>query len=340
MRELTFLGPGSVEWRDVPEPTIERPDDALVRPLAVALCDLDTALLRGQAPFQPPLALGHEFVAEVVEVGPEANGVRAGDRVVVPFQPSCGTCARCRAGLTSACEAVPTAAMYGVGQLGGDFGGALADLVRVPFAPAMLRVPLPDGIEPAAVASVSDNVADGWRTVAGPLAERPGAPVLVVGGAGQAIGLYAVQTAVGLGAERVDDLDADEARLGLARELGANAIEGPPPRRTPERYPIVVDVSGTPEGLHCALRSTEPGGVCTSAGIYFGETTPIPLFEMYVSGITFATGRVDSLAVLPEVLDLVARGVIDPARVTSRVVGWDDALDALADPPIKLVVAR
>lgn len=339
MRELTFLGPGAVEWRDAPEPTIQQPDDALVRPLAVALCDLDTGLLRGEVPFQPPFALGHEFAGEVVETGPAVGGVAAGDRVIVPFQPSCGTCDRCRSGVTSACRSVPTAAMYGVGPFGGGFGGALADLVRVPFARSML-VPLPGGLDPAAVASVSDNVADGWRTVAGPLERRPGAPVLVVGGAAQAIGLYAVQAALGLGAERVDYLDADEARLEAARALGANAIEGPPPRRTEERFPIVVDASGTQPGLHCALRSTEPGGVCTSAGIYFGEATPVPLFEMYVSGISFVTGRVDSLAVLPRVLDAVERGVIEPQRVTSRVVGWEEAPDALADPPIKLVVAR
>src|SRR5882724_5176574 len=144
MRQLTLTEDKQLEWWDVPAPRLQDPRDAIVRPLAVSACDLDTPMARGLAPLPGPIALGHEFVAEVVEAD---GGVNVGDIVSVPFQISCGTCARCRAGLTSDCESVPGTAMFGFGPLGGDWGGALSDLVRVPYADHML-VPLPEGIDP------------------------------------------------------------------------------------------------------------------------------------------------------------------------------------------------
>src|SRR5437763_275083 len=94
-------------------------------------CDLDWPMIVGRAPFPLPIHLGHECVAEVVE-GPE--GFASGDRVVVPFQISCGTCERCRRGLTGNCSTVPPRSMYGFGQFGGEWGGMLSDLALVPYA--------------------------------------------------------------------------------------------------------------------------------------------------------------------------------------------------------------
>ena len=203
------------------------PGEALVRPLAVALCDLDHLMIQGQAPIPGEIALGHEQVGEVVAVGDEVADHGVGDLVAVPFQISCGACDFCRRGRTGDCEAVPPQSMYGFGMVGGDWGGALADLVRVPFADAML-VPVPKGVDPVSVASAGDNVVDGWRTVAGPLARRPGAPVLVVGGLARSVGLYAVDAALALGSASVTYLDADPGRLAVAADLGAEVVEGPP----------------------------------------------------------------------------------------------------------------
>ena len=173
MQQLTMTADRQVEWWDVPAPALQGPGEALVRPLAVALCDLDQPILRGDAPIPGPIAIGHEFVAEVTEVGDDVRSVAPGDRVVVPFQISCGACVRCRAGQTGDCTSVPPRSMYGFGIFGGDWGGALVDLVRVPFADAML-VAAPAGIAPAVLASASDNIPDGWRTVAPHLAAAPG----------------------------------------------------------------------------------------------------------------------------------------------------------------------
>ena len=334
MRQLTMTEERAVEWRDVPEPELQSPADALVRPLAVALCDLDQPILRGDAPIPGPIALGHEFVAEVVE----GDGFAPGARVVVPFQISCGDCERCRRGLTANCLAVPERASYGFGAFGGDFGGALSDLVRVPFADHML-VKVPDGVAPATVASASDNIPDGWRTVRTALDAHPGAEVLVVGGDAQSIGLYAVDAARALGATGVTYLDTDPERLRIAAELGADAIETAPPHRHGS-YEISVDASGSREGLACALRSTGPGGSCTSVGILFEPETPIPLLEMYSVGVHFHTGRAQVRPEIPRILELVADGTMQPQLVTSNVVPWDDAAEAVLEPERKLVIER
>jgi threonine dehydrogenase-like Zn-dependent dehydrogenase len=338
MQQLTMTADREVEWWDVPAPALEGAGEALVRPLAAALCDLDQPILRGAAPIPGPIAIGHEFVAEVTEVGEDVRAVAPGDRVVVPFQISCGACARCRRGQTGDCTSVPPRSMYGFGAFGGDWGGALSDVVRVPFADAML-VAAPAGIAPAVLASVSDNIPDGWRTVAPHLAQRPGADVLVVGGGGLSIALYAVDAAQALGAGRVVYVDADPDRLSVAAQLGAEAVEGPPDGSYGE-FAITVDASGAHAGLHAALRSTEPGGVCTSIGIYYEPLTPIPLLEMYTTGVTLVTGRAMARAAIPAVLERIAAGDLHPDRVTSNVVSWEQAAEAVGEAQTKLVIER
>lgn len=340
MRQLVFVEPGRLEWRDADEPRVQGPHEALVRPLAVAACDLDGPVVRGLVPIPGPYAFGHEFAGEVVETGADVTGFAAGDRVAVSFQVFCGECARCRRGLTANCEGegVNYRAMYGFGPLGGlQWGGAFADLVRVPFADAMLFA-IPDGVEPATVATASDNIDDAWRTV-GPALEgsHAGGAVLIVGGGAPSIGLLAVDIARALGAGRVVYVDHDSERLAAAEAYGAEPVRGLPERKA-GRFPVVVDASGDPAGLAVAMRSTEPGGICTSVGIYYGETA-VPLLEMYDNGITFVTGRPHVGPTLPRVLDLLASGRIDPDRIVTTV-SWEDAPTALLDPPIKLVAVR
>jgi threonine dehydrogenase-like Zn-dependent dehydrogenase len=338
MRQLTMTQDRQVEWWDVPKPALRGAGEALVRPLAVALCDLDQPILRGDAPIPGPIAIGHEFVAEVTDVGDGVRTLAPGDRVVVPFQISCGECAGCRAGQTGDCTSVPPRSMYGFGAFGGDWGGALSDVVRVPFADAML-VAIPDGLQPSVVASASDNIPDGWRTVAPHLARRPGADVLVVGGGGPSIALYAVDAARALGAGRVVYADGDPGRIAIAAALGAETLEGPFEGSYGE-FPITVDASATHAGLHAALRSTEPGGVCTSVGIYYEPLTPMPMLEMFTNGITFVTGRAMARATIPAVLERIATGDLHPERVTSSVVAWDDAAEAVGEAQTKLIIER
>ena len=308
--------------------------DALVRPLAVATCDLDAPIIAGRTPYEPPIALGHECVAEVVEAAD--GGVERGTLVSVPFQISCGACERCHRGLTGNCKSVPFLSMYGFGSFGGDWGGFLSEIVRVPFSDHMLA-PLPDGVSAEAAASVSDNIVDGWRLVAPGLEQWPGGEVLVAGGS-PSIGLYGVQVALALGADRVVYCDVEGERLRKAEELGAEVVDGYPERLGP--FPITAMVSGAPAALALAARSTAADGICTCAGIVFQPETPIPLLEMYTKIITFRTGRPHARPAIPRVLELIAEGRLRPELVTDRVLAWDDAPAALADNPGKLVFSR
>ena len=125
----------------------------------------------------------------------------------------------------------------------------------------------------------------------------------------------------------------------LAESLGANLLEEEFPKRLGP-YPITVDASGDPDGLACALRSTEPEGICTSIGIYFEETTPVPLLEMFTKGIRFHTGRVHARPAMEPLLELVRDGKFKPELATGETASWDDAAEALARHRSKLVISR
>jgi threonine dehydrogenase-like Zn-dependent dehydrogenase len=334
MRQLTLIEPHRLDWLEVDDPERKDDRDALVRPLAVATCDLDAPIIAGRTPYPPPIAVGHECVAEVVEAAD--GGPERGALVSVPFQISCGECSRCRRGLTGNCESVPFLSMYGFGSFGGDWGGFLSDVVRVPFSDHMLS-PLPDGVSAEAAASVSDNIVDGWRLVAPGLEQWPDGEVLVAGGS-PSVGLYGVQIALALGAARVVYCDVDDTRLQKAEELGAEVVAGYPERLGP--FPITAMVSSDPAALALAARSTAPDGICTCAGIVFKPETPIPLLEMYTKITTFRAGRPHARPTIPRVLELMADGRLRPEVITDRVLGWDDAPDALGDNPGKLIFSR
>jgi alcohol dehydrogenase len=225
----------------------------------------------GRSIFPLPLHLGHESVAEVIEVGPEVVSVRVGDRVVVPFQISCGHCAACRRGHSANCLSVPPISMYGFGISGGLWGGALADLMAVPFADAML-VPLPDGVDPAAAAGVADNITDCYRQVAphlpSLLATDPDAETLIGGRLNArhpftpSAVLFTALIARALGGRRVSVVDGRPALQERAEALGFTALD---PRRTRDWpiAPLTVDATGTPVGLRTVLKHTAPDGICS-----------------------------------------------------------------------------
>ncbi len=317
---------GRYEWRDAADLEISAPGQALVRPLAVACCDLDVAVCAGRLPLPPGYAVGHEGLAEVVAVGDDVAGVAVGDRVVVPFQINCGTCRECRRGVTGSCSSLPLLAMYGMGPIAGlDGGGFMSDLVLVPYADAML-IPVPDGVDPVAVASLSDNIPDGWRTVA-PFADELGAVdavdrrVLVVGRA--SIGLYAAAFGAALGAH-VDYVDTDPHRLAAAEKLGASVHDRGKPAREWEPYPVTVNTSADPALLAATLRATWPDGVCTDTGIYYQPSVELALLPLYTRGVRFVTGRVNARAAIPQVLAMLADGC-DLSPAVDRVVPWEEA---------------
>jgi alcohol dehydrogenase len=339
MRQLTCSAPNTLVWQDVPEPQLQGDGEALVRPLAVARCDIDLFLTSGLLPARGPFALGHEGVAEILELGDAVRGLEVGQRVVVAFQVSCGACGSCAAGHSGNCDRYPTLSDYGMQPLSGtEYGGMLSDVLRVPHAEAMLA-PVAPGLDTTALGSLSDNVLDGYRAVAPHLTAQPGADVLIVSHGLKSVPLYAAQAAIALGAGRVDYASDDAEALTLAERLGARPIrtDFEKPQR---RYPIVVDAGLTLNGLRYAIRATAPEATLQSVSFYAGGDPPMPLGRLYTLGIRFFTGRAHAAALLPQVMPLIEAGRLRPAEVTTRVVDWEEAPAAYVEPAIKLVVRR
>ena len=336
MRALIANPGGKFEWSDVPAPPPPGPLAAIVHPIAVATCDLDRAMGLGRTPFPLPMHFGHECVADVIAVGEQVTTVRPGDRVVVPFQISCGNCDKCRVGLTSNCAAVPPISMYGFGIVGGHWGGAFSDQLTVPFADGML-VPLPDGIDPVAAASVADNVSDGYRTIAahlpGLLERSPDTDVLILSDLGRStpfsasVALYAGMTALALGAREVHFLDRREHVRNEARTLALSAHR-PGELRLLPKAPLVVDCTGINAGPRIGLRHTAPDGICVSPG-GLTRSARIPIAEMYGRNASFHLARSHARTNIPLVLDLMLAGKLHPERVTTATGALDDAPSAI-----------
>jgi alcohol dehydrogenase len=334
MQQLTFIKPGNFKWREVAMPRVEGARHAVVRPLAVARCDLDLYIATGVVPFPGPFAFGHEMVGEVVDAG-EAAGVAPGERVIVPFQISCGECAPCKRGLTGSCASVPPYSAFGLGGGRVEYGGALSGGVLVPYADFML-VPLPTGVDPVVAASAADNISDGWRAVAPQLKDYPGASVLVVGGLAQSVGLYAAGAAVALGAGRVLYLDDNAGNRDRAIAMGAEA-EPLAGRDPSEQFEIVVEAAGTSDAIGFAIRSCAANGVVTSVAMHLGATTPVPLTQAYYKGLTFHTSRASARNWLPDVAHCIACGKLHPEHVTHNILPFSAAAEAMTDPGPKLV---
>lgn len=375
MKQLTYIKKNKLEWRDINEPKLESARDVIVRPLAAARCDGDKAFLFyditpvlqaglalhyvdpitknmfGKKPFKAPFAIGHECVAEIISCGDEVKSFKVGDKVIVPWAISCGSCSHCLSGLTSKCtDAGDTfISSFGFGETLGPWGGMITDTFRVPFADNML-VKIPHGMDPIALASASDNIPYGWRTVAPYLKEKPGASVLIVGGAAASIGLYAASIAVALGSSKVDYLDYDPARLTIAKSLGANPIEIGSSNKgkwyrtnAPQikgSYPITVDASMNQDGLRFAIRSLAPGGICTTVGYYFQKGTSIPLMQMYANDSTLRTGISHARASLPDVLALIESRKFQPEKITTLLANWEDATEAYLERTTKVIIHR
>jgi alcohol dehydrogenase len=338
IRALTARPGGRFEWRGVPAPAPPGPLGAIVHPIAVATCDLDRPLGLGATPFALPLHFGHECVAEVMSMGERVMSVQPGQRVVVPFQINCGTCPPCRQGRTGNCAGVPPISMYGFGVGGGHWGGAISDQLLVPHADAML-VALPEGVAPAAAASVADNVSDGYRHVA-PYAEdilgRDGdADFLIVAGISRrpvvsaSVPLYAGLIARALGFRHVHVVDSRAGVREHAAALGLRPLEPSQARRHPPA-PLVLDSSGSPAGLRLALRHTARDGICSSAG-GLHRSVRIPTGTLYGRNATYHVARTHVRALIPRVLELVADGRLRPELVTTHLAKLDDAPRAIKD---------
>jgi threonine dehydrogenase-like Zn-dependent dehydrogenase len=235
MRANTWQGKNNVKVMDVPDPRILDDRDAIVRITSSAICGSDLHLLQGFVPtMMKGDIMGHEFMGELVEVGPGVRDAKVGDRVVVPFPIGCGSCWSCQQGLFSVCEntnpnawlaekffGFPTAGVFGYSHLTGGYAGGQAQYARVPFADVnTLKVPA--GVPDEQVLFLSDIFPTGY--MGADFCDIKGGDVIAVWGAGP-VGQFAIASAKLLGAERVIAIDRFDYRLRMAKEhAGADDV--------------------------------------------------------------------------------------------------------------------
>lgn len=336
MSQLFVTAPGRLEWRDSTPRDLQAETDAIIRPLAVARCDLDPVIIAGHSLMPAPHEIGHEFVGEVVDVGSSVRRFAKGDRVVSSFAISCGACSSCHLGQHQSCRTVDKPAYFGFGALGHNFGGAVTERIRIPFADEML-LKVPAKVSNVAASSAGDNLGDAYRGVIPHLSANREAPVLVVGGSSASIGLCAVAWARWGGASIVDYFDTDRSRLEAAERLGARVFEKADPERG-RKYAIAVHASGREAGLAAAIQAMDFGGRITSTFCMAQDVT-IPFAHAFTTGLTLTMGDQNTRSHLPAVLSALADG-FDPIGQIAVVHRWTDAAEAFLEPTPKLVVVR
>ncbi|SCG44987.1 zinc-binding dehydrogenase [Micromonospora humi] len=362
MRALCWEGAGALAVRQVPDPELRNAHDMIVRVRRSVTCGGDLPLLAGRVPEAAAgEVLGHEFLGEVVEVGPEVRRHRVTDRVVVGAAVACGACWFCRQGLLACCDngtsgtaaepewGQPAAGCYGRPARLGGFAGGHAEFVRVPYADVGAFA-VPEEVDDDRAVFAADAAPAGWHG-----AELGGvAPgdVVAVWGAG-AVGQLTAAAAVAHGAARVIVVDEHDDRLRMAaRHTGAEPLDhrsvdvlaelrersggrgpdvcvdaaGPPPG--PARWP-----GGGPDGgaaLREAVHACRKGGTVVVLGGGSAFVDRFPLGAVTDKGLAVRGGSRAGPRAIPALLDRMARGELVTEHLATHRLPLDRGADGYA----------
>ncbi|HMN99907.1 MAG TPA: alcohol dehydrogenase catalytic domain-containing protein [Miltoncostaeaceae bacterium] len=324
MKAGVYLGPGRIRVAEVPDATLVEPTDALVRVTHAGICGSDLWVYRGELELYGPAPsrVGHEFLGLVEAVGAEVRGVRPGQPVIAPYTFSDGTCELCDAGLPTLCRAG--------GFFGGASDGGQGEAVRVPLADGTL-VPLPgvdlsDDRLAASLATLTDVMGTGHH---GALVSGvgPGGTAVVVGDG--AVGLCAVLAARRLRAERVIVVGHHHHRLAVAQRFGATEVVRERGAAAVERVreltgggsAHVIECVGTAAAFATAIGCAAARGTVGHVG---SPVEAIDLRDAHIRNVRLAGGRAPVRHYIPELLEDVLAGQLDPSPVMDLSVGLDD----------------
>jgi len=331
MRAITLHGIGDIRVDTVPDPVVVDATDAVVRVDATALCGTDLAFYRGSRPAAGDQRMGHEFIGTVTETGRDVRTIRAGDRVIVPFNASDGTCDYCVDGLPTSCRNIQVWGM----TPGVD--GAQGEAVRVPFADATL-VAIPSGTDDAmlpALLTLTDVMATGHHAAVS-AGVGAGDEVAVIGDG--AVGLCAVLAARRLGATRIVAFSSHEDRAAVATRFGATDIVTERGQDAVDRLldltggrgvRTVLECVGTAQSWDTALGAVRNGGAIGWAGS--PATRGPALADVFMRNLKIAGGVAHVRTYLPELLDDVLTGALDPSPVFTTTTDLDGVAGAYRD---------
>ncbi|MGR3570888.1 zinc-dependent alcohol dehydrogenase [Brevirhabdus sp.] len=368
MRALSYHGRHDVRVDTVPDPEIVNPRDAVIEVTSTAICGSDLHLYDGVIPgVMSGDILGHEFMGRVVEVGSDST-LKKGQRVVVPFTISCGKCFHCMKQQYSACDNSNPAekqdlteplygealsGLFGYSHLTGGYPGGQAEYVRVPFSD-IGPIVIPDGPSDEEVLFLSDILPTGWMAAENCDIEQ--GDTVAVWGCGP-VGLFAIQSALLMGAHQVIAIDHYPHRLDLARKLGAKVIDY---RRTRVLEALremtggigpdaVIDAVGmeshgfAPDNvmdtikqkvgvgadrghaLREAIMACRKGGRISMPGVYGGFLDKFPLGAFMEKGLQWRTGQTHVQRYSQDLLRRIQEGEIDTTFLISHRLPLEEA---------------
>jgi 2-desacetyl-2-hydroxyethyl bacteriochlorophyllide A dehydrogenase len=325
VQHVVVDGPGRVRVEDAPDPVPLGLDGAVVAVEATAICGSDLHFYDGDIPVGGPLAVGHEFLGTVVEVGSEVRRARVGDRVLVASVTGCGRCVGCATGDPVTCVHGPK--VFGSGQL----GGGQASAVAVPSADFQVLT-VPAGVDDEAALLLTDNLSTGW--IGAKRADTPVGGTVVVLGLG-AVGLCAVRSALQLGAGRVLAVDPVAGRRARAVESGATAVDGPTVEAVLEATggrgaDAVIDAVALDATLDAAFACVRPGGTVSVIGVHGLHPYPLQVLGSLFRSVTLRMTTAPVHQTWKELVPLVANGRLRTDGIFTHRYPLADAAQAYA----------
>jgi threonine dehydrogenase-like Zn-dependent dehydrogenase len=360
MLALTYHGPNRVRVDQNPEPRIHHPNDVILRVTRATICGSDLHLYHGYVPdTRVGSIFGHEFTGVVEEVGPSVERLSCGDRVVVPFNISCGTCFFCQRERTSLCEntnplSTITGGIFGYSHTTGGYQGGQAEYVRVPFADVG-PMKIPDDLSDEEVLFLSDILPTGYQ--AAEMGSIGPGDTVAVFGCGP-VGLFAQRSAWLLGARRVIAIDSVDYRLEFARNY--NNVETIDFRSTPDVVSLLREMTdgrgpdvcieavgleangsalhgllgkklrvqaGSPVALNWSIQAVRRGGRVSIIGVYGPPWNLVDVGTAMNKGLTIRTGQCDVRRYMPHLLEHIRKGNIDPTALITHRAQLEDAAD-------------
>lgn len=360
MRAMDFRGPYRIRIDNKPMPTIEHPQDAIVRVTRACVCGSDLHLYHGLVPdTRVGQTFGHEFVGVIEQVGSQVTEVKAGDRVLVPFNVFCGTCFFCKKGMFANCHntnpMTSLGGFYGYSHTTGGWDGGQAEYVRVPFANAA-AIPIPDDISDDDASLLTDVCPTGYQ--AAEMGEIKEGDTVVIFGAGP-VGLFAAKAAWLLGAGRVISVDHLDYRLEFAKRfaqvetinflehkdivvhlkkitdyLGADVcIDAVGAEADGSIFHTLTGIkwkiqAGAANALQWCINSVRKGGVVSVVGVYGPTLNMVPFGNVLNKNITLRAGQCNVKRYVPRMIEHIRAGHFKPSDLLTHRFSLEDVSDA------------
>ncbi len=325
MKGLVYGGPGIIELKEIPKPSIEKPTDALVKIIKTTICGTDLGILHGKTPScKPGTTLGHEGVGVIEEIGDGVRSFKKGDHVIISCITSDGTCEYCKKQMYSHCE-------DGGWILGHLINGTQAEYVRIPHADNSLHH-IPAGSDEEALVMLSDILPTGHEIGVLNGCVKPGDTIAIVG-AGP-IGMSSLLTSLFYSPAKIYMIDLDENRLDVAKRFGAtdviNSDKEDAAKRimseTKDGVDVAIEAVGVSATFDVCQKIIRPGGHIANVGVH-GKSVDFQLQDLWIKNITLTTGLVNTNTT-PMLLKTVVSGKIDPKKLITHHFKLADILHA------------